>query len=463
MYKYLIPFLLWVGGILTASAQLQVELPTSKAELRSLEKDANTGDSRAEFRLGYTYLTGVKGVVEQNSKKGLSWLKKAADHNNADACLILQQLYPNNTESYGDRAFKLYMNDHSGYSYYCLAELLKGNIPQCIKYLAASDRMGYAPAGPALQSLLSKNGGTLSNFVSEQEIIQLTGGDSHQSGKSAANKQNYELAGSRSYGLSDVDDDVPQVDRENDKTIAIIIGNEHYEGMNNVPFANNDAQIFEQYCRLTLGIPKANIYYYADASYGKMRAAVSEMQRRVGYLGRDARVILYYAGHGQCSSTGTDVYLVPTDADQSLPDTWVPVKKLYADLAELPAERVTVFMDACFSGIDRMGQSLTPGARRVAVRETRVTPQGNMIVFSATQSGQTAHPYQEKSHGLFTYFLLKKLQKSKGNVTLGELAEYISQQVIATSNQEGKPSQNPTISSSYMTKGEAWREVKLCP
>jgi hypothetical protein len=37
-------------------------------------------------------------------------------------------------------------------------------------------------------------------------------------------------------------------------------------------------------------------------------------------------------------------------------------------------------------------------------------PQGNMVVFSAAQGDETAYPNNDEKHGMFTYFLLKKLQ-----------------------------------------------------
>ncbi|MDE5840948.1 MAG: hypothetical protein K2H49_08510, partial [Muribaculaceae bacterium] len=43
---------------------------------------------------------------------------------------------------------------------------------------------------------------------------------------------------------------------------------------------------------------------------------------------------------------------------------------------------------------------------------------GNTVVFSATEGNQTAMGYDEQQHGFFTYYLLKSLQESKGNITL---------------------------------------------
>ena len=83
-----------------------------------------------------------------------------------------------------------------------------------------------------------------------------------------------------------------------------------------------------------------------------------------------------------------------------------------------------------------------------------------MVVFSAASGDETAYPYIEKEHGLFTYYFLKKLQESKGNVTLGELSDYISDQVGKKSIIINRKSQTPTVlPSSAVSSG--WRNWKL--
>ena len=97
---------------------------------------------------------------------------------------------------------------------------------------------------------------------------------------------------------------------------------------------------------------------------------------------------------------------------------------LYSKLGTLPAKNITVLMDACFSGTQRSVKMLA-SARGVAIKALTGKPVGNMVVFSAAQGDETAFPYLEKGHGIFTYFLLKKLQESKGEATLSELGNYI--------------------------------------
>ena len=454
MYR-IISIIIFSFAFVCVRAQVKVDLPETKAQLRLLEMAAEKGDdASAEFRLGYAYLMGVNRVVGQNTKKGVSWLKKAADLGSAEACLVLHQLYPNNKDNYGDRARTLFERDGSGYAYYCLAELLKGNLRRSITYLAAADRLGYAPAGPALQAMLKARGGRLQDYASETEITQLVAGKSV-----ADNQPKAEYRPAKRITAVDVDEDTPRGTTPHPNTVAVLIGNEHYDKMPQVTFAANDKQSMEQYCRLTLGIPEENIVSYTDAGLADMNGIIKDIEKRLKLRGSNANVIFYYAGHGQCSTDGKEPFLVPRDGKPDNSDSWLSVNKLYAQLSALPAERVTVFMDACFSGADRAGGLLDKGARGVRAVKP-VKPAGsNLVVFAATQKDQTAHPYEKKSHGMFTYFLLKKLQETAGQVTLGTLAEYIQQGVYQTCLSEGTPSQEPTTTSSYRN----WQNALLCP
>jgi hypothetical protein len=84
-----------------------------------------------------------------------------------------------------------------------------------------------------------------------------------------------------------------------------------------------------------------------------------------------------------------------------------------------------------------------------------------MVVFSAAQGNETAYPYREKSHGMFTYFLLKKLQETAGNVTLGELSDYVIDNVRKTSIVENSGKlQTPTVAISASATS-SWRSRRL--
>ncbi|WP_298106822.1 caspase family protein, partial [uncultured Bacteroides sp.] len=105
-------------------------------------------------------------------------------------------------------------------------------------------------------------------------------------------------------------------------------------------------------------------------------------------------------------------------------------------------------------------EGMLASARGVAIKAKPEAPKGNMVVFSAAQGDETAYPYEDKGHGLFTYFLLKKLQETKGQVSLGELAQYVQQQVSRRSIVTNGKSQTPCVTPSE-TVVETWKGKML--
>ena len=256
-----------------------------------------------------------------------------------------------------------------------------------------------------------------------------------------------------------IDKEIPVNPIRNEKTFALIIGNENYQNTAKVTYAHNDANIFAAYCHKTLGIPEKNIRSYKDATLGVMMTALKDIKSIAKAYKGDIQVIFYYAGHGIPGSRGEKAYLLPVDMDGSQPELCLSIEHLYKELSSMDIRSTIVFMDACFSGAQR-GEGMLASARAVALKVKQVRPQGNCVVFSAASNEQTAFPYVEKGHGMFTYFLLKKLHDSKGNVTLGELGEYISENVVKQSVVVNRREQTPTIVSS-MLFSDKWKSIKL--
>jgi hypothetical protein len=260
-------------------------------------------------------------------------------------------------------------------------------------------------------------------------------------------------------GKSDVDINIPSNGIKNDKTFAVIISNENYQRESQVEFANNDGKTFKEYCSKALGLPENNIHYIADATLNNIRAEINWISGVAQAYNGEANIIFYYAGHGIPDESSKTAYLLPIDGYGSDVTTGYKIDDLYQKLGSLSAKAVTVFMDACFSGAQRSGAMLA-SARGVAIKTAQGKPSGNMVVFSAAQGDETAYPYKEKGHGLFTYFLLKKLQESKGNVTLGELNDFITTNVKQQSIVVNSKSQTPTVIPSAAL-GESWKNKKL--
>lgn len=256
-----------------------------------------------------------------------------------------------------------------------------------------------------------------------------------------------------------IDLNIPVNQQNNKNTFALIIGNENYKKVEKVAYAANDAKVFAEYCTKTLGLPQSNITMLTDASFGDMLSALNRVKQIAEVYNGDVRIIFYYAGHGVPNESSHDAFLLPVDADGSITDVCMATSKLYSELSSMNARQVLVFMDACFSGAQR-GSGMLASARGVALRANTERPRGNMVVFSAATGDQTAYPYEEKGHGLFTYFLLKKLRDTRGNVTLGELGDYVSTEVSRQSVVVNNKKQTPTVTPAEAVVN-SWRVSNL--
>ena len=256
---------------------------------------------------------------------------------------------------------------------------------------------------------------------------------------------------------ADVDMNIPETGTVADKTFAVVIANEEYSREARVPFALRDGEVFAEYCRKTLGIPEKNIRVVKNATLNDMKFQLNWLSQVLGTYHGAARAIVYYAGHGIPDEADKGAYLLPVDGYGSDVSTGFSLKDFYGMLSAVPSESVAVFLDACFSGTKRESGMLA-SARGVAIKVRDEAPQGNLVVFTAAQGDETAYQYAEKGHGMFTYFLLKKLQESKGDVTLGELGDYITNEVKRESLLNNNKIQTPTvIPATGMTGWRGWK------
>lgn len=260
-------------------------------------------------------------------------------------------------------------------------------------------------------------------------------------------------------GKSDVDMDIPVSSIVNDKTFAVIISNENYQNEKKVDYANNDGYVFKEYCQKTLGIPAKNIHYRADATFNNIKHELNWIKKVSEAYNNEANVIIYFAGHGVPDEYSHEAYLLPIDGISSDVSTGISLNTLYKSLGELPANKVFVFLDACFSGALR-GTGMLASARGVAIKSKSDEPQGKMVVFSAATGQETAYPYKEKSHGMFTYFILKKLKEAKGDITLDELSDFVITNVKQQSIVVNGKSQTPTVAAS-LSLANSWQSLKL--
>ena len=264
---------------------------------------------------------------------------------------------------------------------------------------------------------------------------------------------------------STVDKNIPVNRTKYPYQYALIIGNEDYskyqrglETEVNVEFARNDASVFKEYAIKTLGVDPMNAHLLLDATSGEVYQKIDLISKLASKSGEQAEIIFFYAGHGLPDEQTKAPYIIPVDVSGTNLNAAVKLQEIYKKFAESGAGKVTIFLDACFSGGGRNAGLIAARSIKVKPKENLIT--GNLVVFSASSEEQSALPYKAEQHGMFTYFLLKKLQESRGNATYGELAEYITKNVSIESLRINQKEQDPKVNVSLDVQ-DNWENWKM--
>jgi hypothetical protein len=254
--------------------------------------------------------------------------------------------------------------------------------------------------------------------------------------------------------------------KPNPYRFALIIGNEDYssfqvglESESDVQFAKNDAIEFRKYAIKYLGVPEDQAILKLNSRYIEMQREIKKLTGIIEVTNGKAEVFFYYAGHGFPHEKTKEPYLIPVDGSGTdLEFSAIRLKDIYDDLTKYPSARVTVFLDACFSGGGRNKGIVQARGVKIKPQETNI--RNKMVVFSAASENQTSLPYNEKEHGIFTYFLLTKIEESGGLITYKELSDYIIEQVGVKSFLINNKKQIPVINASPEING-TWQEWRL--
>ena len=262
----------------------------------------------------------------------------------------------------------------------------------------------------------------------------------------------------------DVDNDIPITKSKQTKTYALIIGNEDYKSRQigltieqNVDFAINDAEVFTLYCEKTLGIPGNQIKLLKNATSAEIKRGLAWISRLSKLEKGTAKLIFYYSGHGLPHENTKEPYLIPVDVSGTDIEYGIKISDVYKKLSEFPAEQISVFLDACFSGGSR-NQGLI-AAKGIKVRPKKNIISGNMVVFTSSTDDESSAVYREKQHGFFTYYLLKKIKETKGEIEYNYLSNYLISTVSKEAGLRGKV-QTPQVNVSPQVKNK-WKLWKL--
>ena len=217
--------------------------------------------------------------------------------------------------------------------------------------------------------------------------------------------------------------------------VAILIGIEKYKNLPKADFANSDARVFYDYAIRALGIGPENIKLLVDQDAEQaeiLRTLKSWLPSRVK---PSTNIFLYYSGHGLPTSDGKGLYLLPVGADKDFVDrTALLQAEINSLLQAAKAKSVTIFLDSCYSGTGRTGETIIANARPISLKlsESVFPPEFNVI--SASQNDQISSSSPDLKHGIFSYYLMKGMEgdadiNKDGIVSFGEMHSYLTEKV----------------------------------
>lgn len=440
--------------------------------VRYYEQAAFQGHDSAQCNMGFIYVNGILGV-KKDYKKAFNWYLEAATNGNAIAQYNLGIMYNRGKGCREDKNLAFLWFEKSAMQGYANAQQNLGfmyengkgvnkDLAKAVEWYEKAAAQGNKMAASYADAIRKKNPNLKVNTTPSNQTQTAYSPQQTASQSVTAQIQSSSampVAPQKNKDIINIDIDIPTVSNVNKTTFAIIIANENYQKETKVDYALNDGKIFKSYCHKTLGLPEKNIHYIPNSTLNNLIDELEWLRQVCEAYNGEASVIFYYAGHGVPDEKSGSAYLLPIDGNSRIMRTCFSISELYETLGTMQAKKVSVLMDACFSGSQRSGEMLT-AARGVAIKAKPSTPKGNMFVLTAAQGDETAYKYEMGQHGLFTYFLLKKLNETKGNVTFGELSEFVKTEVKRFSIVENGKSQTPSVRTSG-SLSKNWKSMKF--
>jgi hypothetical protein len=209
---------------------------------------------------------------------------------------------------------------------------------------------------------------------------------------------------------------------------ALVVGNNRYEkGVPDLDTPINDAQQLATALESRYGF---NTQLLLNATrYETLSALESYIDR----LDRGDNLMVFYAGHGFVDNVTGRGYWQPTDAEPDSTANWISSLEISDILLDLPAQRVLVVADSCFSGafaesdftsLDEASSESTPAeiVERLDLRARRVLSSGDL---------QPVLDNGFDGHSVFSRALLSALEESPGAIESATLFAFVRHQVSA--------------------------------
>ena len=257
----------------------------------------------------------------------------------------------------------------------------------------------------------------------------------------------------------ETDENIPDNNCQNQQRVAIIIGNEEYKQKSlSSEYAVNDANVFNKYAVKTLCIPEKNVILLANATADQINQSIGQVLNNITKAGKDAELFFFYSGRGLTNQNTDMSGIISVDYNGADSKGLIYLADIYKRLSGAKPARMIFFLDVFSANTEANSNKTAKGN----IPNNPVKPElpENTIVINSCGKSQPALVYKQKQHGLFSYFLLKKLQETNGNLSYDELFQYLKTNIGLTSLKISQKEQTPFIQTG-ISMGEIWKQWKL--
>jgi Caspase domain len=202
---------------------------------------------------------------------------------------------------------------------------------------------------------------------------------------------------------------------EDPSAIAVIVGNGAYDNLPPAETARNDVGAMYFFLTEHMGFRQDRIIDLRNARRADFERVFGPVPGSDGELARlvrgqpNAKVIVYFSGHGATNSSHSETYLLPVDAEPYREErSGYPVSTLYANLAALKADKVVVLLESTY-GRDHGAYVLPPNLPETTSSVLPPQPLSKVTVLSATDHGQRALIDMRYDVGMFTRYIIEGL------------------------------------------------------
>jgi hypothetical protein len=202
---------------------------------------------------------------------------------------------------------------------------------------------------------------------------------------------------------------------EDPDAVAVIIGNRSYAKLPPSVTSYNDADAIYSFLTEYLGYRPDNILDIRDAKKADLEKLFGREPGLEGDLSRlvqsqpNAKVLVYYSGHGATDAAQNETYLLPVDTEAFRDEQdGYKLSTLYANLATVDARSVLVLLELEY-GRDHGPYVLPPNLPETMNTALPRAPVPALTVLAASDRGQRTLIDLTYDIGLFTRYLIEGL------------------------------------------------------